>query len=95
MTASRSADIFLSIGTSSLVQPAASLPLEAKSNRIPIVEINPQPTPLTPAFNFVLAGPAGEVLPELLFRCFGREGDSGHEREAGMGGGGHGRFPTQ
>lgn len=95
VTASRSADIFLSIGTSSLVQPAASLPLEAKNNRIPIVEINPQPTPLTAACNFALAGPAGEVVPALLFRCFGWEGDSGNEREAGMGRGGHGRFPTQ
>ncbi|HRQ40660.1 MAG TPA: NAD-dependent deacylase [Chloroflexota bacterium] len=71
VTTARGADIFLSIGTSSLVQPAASLPLEAKSRRIPIVEINPQATPLTSAFDFVLAGPAGEVLPSLLKRCFG------------------------
>lgn len=68
VTAVRNADVFFSIGTSALVQPAASLPLEAKSRRVPIVEINPQPTPLTSAFNFVLAGPAGEVLPAIVQR---------------------------
>lgn len=68
VTAVQNADVLLSIGTSALVQPAASLPLEAKSRRVPIVEINPQPTPLTSAFNFVLAGPAGEVLPAIVQR---------------------------
>lgn len=71
VTTTRTADIFLSIGTSSLVQPAASLSLEAKSYRIPIVEINPQPTALTSAFDFVLAGPAGEILPMLVNRIQG------------------------
>lgn len=59
-------DLFLSVGTSSVVQPAASLPLEAIDNNIPTVEINPQTTPLTRYMTYVLAGPSGEVLHALV-----------------------------
>jgi NAD-dependent SIR2 family protein deacetylase len=31
-----------------------------------VVEINPEPTPLTGKADFVLAGAAGKILPELL-----------------------------
>ena len=40
--------LFLSIGTSALVYPAADLPLIAKNNGAYLVEINPEPTGLTP-----------------------------------------------
>jgi NAD-dependent deacetylase len=63
--ASEACEVFLSIGTSALVQPAASLPLRA-ARQGTLVEINPQPTPLTREATFVLTGPAGGVLPELL-----------------------------
>lgn len=66
VNAARMCDIFLSIGTSALVQPAASLPIEAHQRRIPVVEINPHPTPLTPYATYVLPGPAGEILPALV-----------------------------
>ncbi len=59
-------DVFLSIGTSSLVQPAAALPHCARSSGAVLVEINPEPTPLSGTADFVLDGPAGEVLPALL-----------------------------
>ncbi|MDX1524218.1 MAG: NAD-dependent deacylase [Anaerolineae bacterium] len=59
-------DLFFSIGTSALVHPAASLPLAALQNRRPVVEINPEETPLTEQATFVLPGPAGEVLPALV-----------------------------
>lgn len=62
--ASRHCDLFLSIGTSSAVYPAASLPQEALSSGATVVEINPQPTPFTPKASFVLNGPAGVILPE-------------------------------
>jgi len=65
-TAATRCDVFFSIGTSSVVQPAASLALMAKQQGACLVEINPQPTPLTPSADFVLQGPAGEVLPALL-----------------------------
>ncbi len=64
--ASTHCDVFLSIGTSTLVYPAASLPFEAHAAGAIVVEINPQPTPLTGKAHFVLAGAAGAVLQELL-----------------------------
>jgi len=64
--ASRTCDLFLSIGTSTVVYPAAALPLEALRTGATVVEINPQPTPLTAQAQFALAGAAGSVLPQLL-----------------------------
>lgn len=66
VTAAQTCDIFFSIGTSALVQPAASLPVHALRNGRVTVEINPQPTPITRQMNFVLAGPSGQILPALL-----------------------------
>lgn len=58
--------VFFSIGTSTLVEPAASLPFVALEHNIPVVEINPARTPLTDAATYVLQSPAGKVLPELV-----------------------------
>lgn len=66
--AARSCDFFLSIGTSSLVYPAASLPFEALEAGATVAEVNPDETPLTTQAHFALRGPAGEVLPELMRR---------------------------
>lgn len=66
LRASTSCDVFFSIGTAAVVYPAASLPFEALHTGAMVVEINPQPTPLTDKASFVLAGPAGVVLPVLL-----------------------------
>lgn len=66
MEASNNCEVFLSIGTSTLVYPAASLPFEALNSGATVVEINPQRTPFTEKAHFVLAGAAGVVLPELL-----------------------------
>ena len=41
-------DVFFAIGTSAMVQPAASLPVAAINENIMTVEINPDTTPLTP-----------------------------------------------
>ena len=64
--ASTHCDVFLSIGTSTVVYPAASLPYEALRSGARVVEINPQPTLFTPEAHHVLTGPAGLVLPQLL-----------------------------
>lgn len=64
--AAAACDLFLTVGTSAIVQPAASLPLTALENNVPTVEINPQATPITPYIDFVLNGPAGEILPALI-----------------------------
>lgn len=58
--------VFLSIGTSALVQPAASLPLHAYESGAVVVEINPVATALSPIARFVLRGPAGRLVPALV-----------------------------
>lgn len=70
VSAAQHCDLFLSIGTSGLVQPAASLPLEAILSQAVTVEINPQPTPLTSRFDYVLPYPAGSILPNLVAAAF-------------------------
>jgi NAD-dependent protein deacetylase/lipoamidase len=64
--AAETTDCFLSIGTSALVYPAASLPLIARRQGAFLVEVNPEPTPLTERADEFLQGPAGSVLPELV-----------------------------
>ena len=66
LEASRACDVFLSIGTSALVHPAASLPFEASACGATVVEVNPDDTPLTAHVHFRLRGPAGVMLPTLL-----------------------------
>lgn len=62
----RACQVVLSIGTSGLVHPAAGLPLIGKQHGALLVEVNPNATPLTPHADYVLSGPAGEVLPALV-----------------------------
>src|SRR5438132_45045 len=57
-------DVFLSVGTSGLVEPAASLPFEALGAGATVIEVNPQPTPLTANATLALAGNAGAILPK-------------------------------
>ena len=64
--AAETCDLFLSVGTSALVHPAASLPFTALERRTPTIEINPDETPLTPHATFVLPGPSGQILPALV-----------------------------
>ncbi len=66
VSASESADLFFSIGTSGVVYPAASLPFVAQQAGAFLVEINPEATPLTERADEFLQGQAGEVLPTLL-----------------------------
>jgi NAD-dependent deacetylase len=66
--ASEAAEVFLSIGTSSVVYPAASLPMMAKRSGALLVEVNPEPTPLTSGVDVFLQGTAGSILP-ALYEC--------------------------
>lgn len=66
LAAARGCDLFLSVGTSGLVEPAASLPLAALERGARVIEVNPVATPLTRRAWIALAGPAGEVLPRLV-----------------------------
>jgi len=64
--ASRQCEVLIAIGTSALVQPAASLPSIALSAGAVFVEINTTSTPLSDQADFVLAGRSGEILPALV-----------------------------
>lgn len=66
LKASRSCDIFLTVGTSGIVEPAASLPYEALRSGAQVVEINPTATPLTVYVQHHFPHPAGVVLPALV-----------------------------
>ena len=64
--AALSCDIFLSIGTSALVYPAAGLADLARNSGAIIVEINPNPTEQAAACDFALDAKSGVALPELV-----------------------------
>ena len=59
-------DLLFSIGTSSVVWPAAQLPETAARNGASVVQINPEPTALDRTARFNLRGKAGDILPALL-----------------------------
>jgi len=63
--AAREADVYLSIGTSAVVYPAAMLPVEAKKHGAYVIEINLEPTPLSHQVDVSIQGKAGEILPAL------------------------------
>jgi NAD-dependent deacetylase len=58
-------DLFLTVGTSSLVYPAAGLVQQARAQSAFTVEINPDPTPASPIVDVVLQGGAETVLPQI------------------------------
>ncbi len=60
------ADVFFSVGTSVVVQPAASLPFVARRAGAYVVEINIEPTGLTTVADLFLQGKSGEILPEII-----------------------------
>ena len=66
IAASAECDVFLSVGTSTVVYPAAELPDTALASGACVVEVNPQTTPFTARAHFVLQGPSGVILPVLL-----------------------------
>lgn len=69
--ASRSCDVFFSVGTSGVVQPAASLAFAAHNRGAVVVEINAEPTPLTPKSDYALHGKSGEILPQVVDAVWG------------------------
>jgi NAD-dependent deacetylase len=64
--AAASAQVFLVIGTSAVVYPAAGLIPYAKQSGARVIEINMEPTPATAIVDCALQGPAAEILPALL-----------------------------
>lgn len=65
-SAAEQGDLMLVVGTSGLVYPAAALPDIARRHGAKIVEINPDPTPLSDRADLSLRGTAAQILPRLL-----------------------------
>ena len=63
--AAQYAEVFLSVGTSGIVQPAASLAHLAKSAGAFLIEVNPEDTEVSYMFDAVLRHPSGIALPAL------------------------------
>lgn len=60
------ADLFMVIGTSAVVYPAADFPVMAKRRGAPLIEINPDETPLTPLADVVVRAQAGVALSAIV-----------------------------
>jgi NAD-dependent deacetylase len=66
--ASEEHDVMLIVGTSGVVHPAAALPAVAKGAGKTVIEVNPEPSGITPYADLILQGPGGEALPRLVER---------------------------
>jgi NAD-dependent deacetylase len=64
--AALSCDLFLTVGSSLVVYPAAALPLVAKRAGAKLVIVNREPTPLDDIADAVVRGELGLTLPSLL-----------------------------
>ncbi|MGZ8945233.1 MAG: SIR2 family NAD-dependent protein deacylase [Methylococcaceae bacterium] len=59
-------DVLISIGTSSLVWPAAQIPKDAIEHGATVIQINPDETALDKIARYNLRGKAGDILPRLV-----------------------------
>jgi NAD-dependent deacetylase len=66
--ATQAADVLVVVGTSAIVYPAAGLPELALARGATVVEVNPEPTPLSPSATISLRETASQALPGLLQR---------------------------
>lgn len=66
LDALRSAEVLLVVGTSGVVEPAASFGRFAASHGAYVVEVNLERTAQSPYYACTILGKAGEVLPQLL-----------------------------
>ncbi|MBW7995984.1 MAG: NAD-dependent deacylase [Candidatus Glassbacteria bacterium] len=58
--------LMLVVGTSGQVQPAASLPVVARQAGARVIEVNPEPSAITPTADFLLRGNSGDMLPRVI-----------------------------
>ncbi len=58
--------VMLVVGTSAIIHPACFMPVIATESGATVIEINPEPTPLTGSVsNYLIRGPAGPVLSRI------------------------------
>jgi NAD-dependent deacetylase len=62
------ADLVVVVGTSGLVYPAAALPEIALANGATVIEVNPEPTPMSDSVTASIRESAATALPTLLQR---------------------------
>ena len=62
----KSCDVFISVGTSAQVFPAAGFVRAASANGAFTAEVNREPTPISGLVDACLHGASGELLPRLL-----------------------------
>ena len=72
VVAARECDVFLTVGTSGMVYPAAMLPHEAAAHGAKCISVDP----VEESGDIWLEGTAGEVLPALVARALGNTGSS-------------------
>jgi NAD-dependent deacetylase len=63
------ADVYLAIGSSLVVEPAASLPRVAKEYGATLIILNKTSTPLDSAADLVIREPIGETMRAVVDRC--------------------------
>jgi len=66
IAAIRRCDLFVSIGTSGVVYPAAGFPRFAKENNARCIEINPESNEMSSLYDEAIRNTAGKVLPDLF-----------------------------
>lgn len=65
------ASLFVAIGTSGQVYPAAGFAAHAAALGVRTIEVNPESTPISPVFDRHLRGPAGVEVPRLVEEWLG------------------------
>jgi len=67
--AASTCDLMLVVGCSAVVQPAAFMPVIAKQSGATVIEINPEPTPLTGATStHLVQGKAGKIMKKIILQ---------------------------
>ena len=64
--AAESCDLFLAVGSSLVVQPAAGLPVLAKQAGAKLIIINREETPVDAVADLVIQGEIGSILPAMV-----------------------------
>jgi NAD-dependent deacetylase len=74
-TETAQADCFMTIGTSAVVYPAAQYPVEAARRGVPLIEVNPEETPLSPLAAVIVRAPSGVALPAIVESVRAKRGE--------------------
>jgi NAD-dependent deacetylase len=71
VTAAETCDVYLAVGSSLTVQPAAGLPRLAAEHGARLVVLNAEPTPVDRMATLVVRDPVAAVLPQVVDAVLG------------------------